>query len=132
MRQKRDIYALLDATEYWRFDPGRSFFTPPLVGERLVDGRYTPLPTATDEDCLLRGHSEVLGLDLCVMPNGDLRFYDWESEWWLRTLSEESVEREAEAAARQAAEAALQQETAARQALEEEVRRLRQRLNTGD
>ena len=137
MRQKRDIYALLDVTEYWRFDPGRSFFTPPLVGERLVDGEYTPLPTATDEEGLLRGHSEVLGLDLCVLPGGELRFHDRESGRWLRTLREESMERDAadrarqaEATARQAAEAALEQETAARQALEEEVLRLRQQLNS--
>ena len=114
MREKRDIYALLEVTEYWRFDPGGSYFAPPLIGERLVDGEYTPLPTATGDDGILRGHSAVLGLDLCVLPNGDLRLYHPESGQWLRTLSEaEAGRREAEAAWREA---------------EEENRRLRERL----
>ena len=116
MREKRDIYALLEVTEYWRFDPGGSYFAPPLIGERLVDGEYTPLPTTTDDDGILRGHSAVLGLDLCVLPDGNLRLYHPESGQWLRTLSEaEAGRREAEA-------------EAGRREAEEENRRLRERL----
>ena len=146
MNQKRNIYAELDVTEYWRFDPSGEYFAPPLIGERLVDGQYRPLPTATDEDGILRGRSAVIGLDLCVLPDGNLRLYDRESGRWLRTLAEERMERQAaeaerqaaetarqeEAAARQTAEAALLEETAARQALEDELRRLRQQLNPGE
>ena len=114
MREKRDIYALLEVTEYWRYDPSGSYFAPPLVGERLENGRYTQMPVATDDDGILRGHSAVLSLDLCVLPGGDLRLYHPESGQWLRTLSEER-------AARQAAEEALR-------AAEEENRRLLEQL----
>ena len=114
MREKRDIYALMEVTEYWRFDPAGSYFTPPLVGERLDDGEYAPLPVTLDDDGILRGHSGVLGLDFCVLSNGDLRLYDPDSGQWLRTYAE--------------SEAALREESAARRQAEEENRQLRERL----
>ena len=88
MREKRDIYAEMEVTEYWRFDPSGSYFAPPLIGERLEDGEYTEMPVATGGDGILRGHSRVLGLDLCVMPDGNLRLYDPASGQWLRTHHE--------------------------------------------
>ena len=88
MREKRDIYAEMEVTEYWRFDPSGSYFAPPLIGERLEDGEYTEMPVATGGDGILRGHSRVLGLDLCVMPDGNLRLYDPASGQWLRTYHE--------------------------------------------
>ena len=135
--QKRNIYAEMGATEYWRFDASGRFFTPVLVGERLEDGEYRPIPVSTGADGILRGRSAVLGLDVCVLPGLLLRFYDPESGQMLRTLEEEAaVRQEAETArqaaeaAQQAAEAALQEELAARKSLEEEVRRLRQQLRS--
>ena len=112
--EKRDIYANMGVTEYWRFDPIGEYFTPELAGERLVDGEYQEIPLATDDAGILWGHSTVLGLDICMLPGLELRLYDPESGEWLRTHGEE-------AAARQAAEAA-------RQASEDENRQLREQL----
>lgn len=129
---KRRIYAEMGVPEYWRFDPAGRYFHPPLVGERLVNGEYRPIPVTMGADGILRGHSDILGLDICVLPDGQLRFYDPETGQWLRTYEEEVAlrereaalreaevaAREAEAAAREAAERALQNETAAREAAE--------------
>ena len=114
MREKRDIYAEMEVTEYWRFDPSGSYFAPPLIGERLEGGEYAEMPVAAGGDGILRGHSPVLGLDLCVLPDGNLRFHDPASGQWLRTLHD--------------AENALRAEQAARQAAEDELRKLREQL----
>ena len=119
--RKRRIYAEMGVPEYWRFDPTGECFTPPLVGERLVDGEYQPIPLDTSEDGTLRGHSQVLGLDFCAFPELELRLYDPAVGQWLRTHQEE-------AAARQAAEAAQQRAEEARLRAEAEARALRERL----
>ena len=127
---KRDIYANMGVTEYWRFDPTGECFTPALAGERLTDGEYREIPLATDAAGILRGRSALLGLDVCVLPGLELHLYDQESGHWLRTPGESEASALAfetalqateaallqEATARQAAEAAQQQEAAARQA----------------
>ena len=39
--RKRDLYAELGVSEYWRYDgTGGEFYGEPLVGEYLVDGEY--------------------------------------------------------------------------------------------
>ena len=121
MREKRDIYAEMGVTEYWRFDPTSNYFIPPLVGERLADGEYVTIEIRTGSEGILRGHSTVLGLDVCVLPDGNMRFYDPVSRQWLRTLDEET-------SARRSAEARLRETEAARQAAEEELRVLREQL----
>lgn len=121
MREKRDIYAEMGVVEYWRFDPTSNYFLPPLVGERLGDGEYSTIELTTNRDGVVWGHSTVLGLDVCALTDGNLRFYDPVSGQWLRTLHEE-------AAARQEAETAVKREMAARQAAEEELRVLREQL----
>ena len=128
MREKRDIYAEMGVTEYWRFDPTSSYFSPPLIGETLVDGEYTRIELSSGGDGSHRGHSTVLGLDICALPNGDMRFYDPFSEQWLRTHAEEMAARQAAEAARREAEEAKAREMAARQAAEEELRALREEL----
>ncbi len=135
MREKREIYAGMGVAEYWRFDPSGRRFIPPLVGERLVDGEYAGMPVETGDDGILRGHSSVLGLDLCVLADGHLRLYDPAGGQWLRThreaemtLREEAAARQVAEAAQQAAEAALREEAAARRAAEDELRRLREQL----
>ena len=112
--EKRDIYASMGVTEYWRFDPTGDFFTPELIGERLIDGEYQPVTLTTDSGGILRGRSEVLGLDICARPGRELRLYDPESGQWLRTHRE--------------SEEALQAAEAGKQAAVEEVRRLREQL----
>ena len=132
--KKREIYAEMGVTEYWRFDPTGDCFTPSLVGERLENGQYREIPLSS-EDGILRGYSELLGLDLCVLPGLELRLYDPVTGEWLHTHQESEAARQVEAAARQvaetareAAEDALIAEQAARQAAEDEARILRERL----
>jgi Uma2 family endonuclease len=126
--EKRDIYAGMGVTEYWRFDPTGECFTPALAGERLADIEYREIPLSTDDADILRGHSAILGLDICVLPSLELRLYDPESGEWLRTPQEEAAARQAAERARQTAERAWQAEAAARQAAEDENRRLREQL----
>ncbi len=121
MREKRDIYAEMGVIEYWRFDPTSNYFFPPLVGETLGENEYRTIELTTNRDSMVWGHSAVLGLDVCALPDGNLRFYDPVSGQWLRTLHEETT-------ARQAAEEAAARETTARQAAEEELRLLRDQL----
>ncbi len=128
MREKRDIYAEMEVTEYWRFDPSGSYFSPPLIGERLVDGEYRQIPLDTDGDSVLWGHSEALGLDICALPDGNLRLYDPEGGQWLQTHQEDKDERVMAEAALRDAEAALRESEAARMAAEEENQRLLEQL----
>ena len=122
---KRDDYAGMSIPEYWRFDPtGGSLYQAPLAGDRLVGGAYQPIPIHRTDDARLWGHSQVLALDLC-WEEGKLRFWDPAARLYLSTFFEES-------AARRAAEARADAEREARitaearaQALEEELRRLR-------
>ncbi len=86
--EKRAIYAALNVTEYWRFDPTGNLFTLALEGEQLVDGEYQPIPIAPDEDGILRGHSAVLELDICVRLELELKLYDPTTGVWLRNLNE--------------------------------------------
>ena len=119
--EKRRIYAEMGVAEYWRFDPTGECFTPELVGERLAEGRYEPLPVGPDAAALLRGHSPLLGLDLCVLPGLELRLYDPASEEWLLTYQENADARRADRAAIRVAEAA-------RIAAEAEIQSLREQL----
>ena len=116
---KRDIYAEMGVTEYWRFDPTGECFSPPLAGERLGDdGQYHPIPLDTDADGSLRSRSDVLGLDLCASPDGRLRLYDPAAGQWRRNYYEAAAARQAAAVARQTAESARRAAEAARQAAE--------------
>ena len=122
---KRAIYAEIGVTEYWRFDPTGECFSPALIGERLVDGEYQPIDVAEDADGILRGYSDALMLDLCALPDLELRLYDPEREEWLLNYDEER-------AARQAAELQAQTERDARQAAEERIRQLEALLRAQD
>ena len=119
--EKRDIYAAMGVTEYWRFDPTGQCFTPALVGERLADGEYQTIVVTEEPSGMLRGSSAVLGLDLGVETGLELRLYDPDTGERLRNHREE-------AEARQVAEEAAQREAETRQAAEAEVRCLREQL----
>ena len=117
--EKRDIYAEMGVTEYWRFDPTGRLFTPALIGELLVDGAYQDLPVLTDSSGNLRGHSGVFELDICVLPGLQLRLYDPAAEEWLRTHQETADALRSAEDARRAAESENAQ-------LREQLRRLQQ------
>ena len=91
---KRDIYAAMGVAEYWRHDPEpmRNFLPSPLIGERLVDGEYRPMSVYTDGSGTLRGHSPILGLDICVRDGSDLRLYDPAAGQWLLSPDEKETE----------------------------------------
>ena len=129
---KRDLYAELGVTEYWRYDAtGGEFYGEPLVGERLVDGEYRRLVMRVEEDGRVGGHSDVLNLELW-WEDGELRFRDPATGEGLLSQEEEQDGRLAAEARAETAEVRAQEEETARMAaearmaeLEEELRRLR-------
>ncbi len=135
--EKRNEYARIGIAEYWRFDPtGGDHYDTSLAGDRLVDGVYEPIEVNVGPDGIMRGHSELLGLDLCWV-DGKLRFYNPATEEYLRDFLTSESERQAaeahlasERAARQAAEDIAASERAARQAAEAELARLREQLRS--
>ena len=120
MTEKPALYAALYVTEYWQFDPTGKLLPVALIGGRLTEnGEYEPIPVVTGEDGILRGHSEVLQLDLCVrfdpeLQLPELRLYDPEQQTWLSYLADEIAARQAAEAARDSAEAAQADAEAAR------------------
>ena len=140
--RKRDIYARIGVPEYWRFDPqDGAYHGAKLAGDRLVDGRYEPIPLTTAPDGILKGYSAVLGLSLCWDDNWP-RLYDpaagtylesWPEVWEAREAAEvqaavEQAERLAERAAREAAEHRAATEQAERLAAEARIRQLEAEL----
>ena len=143
---KRRDYERYGVVEYWRFDPsGGEYHDAALAGDRLVDGVYQPIDIEEMGEGRLRGYSESLGLYVC-WEEGMLRFFDPETETYLRSHAESEARAEtAEARAdeersgrmaaeahAEIAEARSQEEAAARRSaearaaeLEAELRRLR-------
>jgi hypothetical protein len=146
---KRRDYEAYGIPEYWRFDPsGGEYHDAALAGDRLVDGAYQPIEIEWLDENRCRGYSEFLGLYVC-WEYGELRWYNPETESYLRTHADEvdraeaervarasaeeraeraEMERDREAAAREQEAAAREQEAAARREAEAELERLRRRL----
>ena len=142
---KRDIYASMGVLEYWQYDPVGNYLEPPLLGFRLAEGRYLPISATAQEGGMLALRSEVLGLELRLTSGAPVRealhFYDPVHGEYLRTYREEAqARREAEGHLEQAEDRLeqtegqlrqtqdrLREEQSARQALEAELRELRQR-----
>lgn len=130
---KRRDYELFGIGEYWRFDPtgGDYHGGVALAGDRLVDGRYEPIPIEETEDGALRAYSEAL--DMYIYWNdGSLEFYDPRSGTFIRRWGElqahanaETARAEVETAARVAAEARASELASRNAELEAELRRLR-------
>jgi len=123
LKSPREKYAHLGVREYWRHEPIGVLPVPALIGERLVNGKYEPIEVSTDASGVLRGYSEILGLDMCVRADGEFRMYDPLGREWLRSHSESEARVEEEAEARRRSEARLAQ-------AEAEIRRLREALRT--
>ena len=115
---KRVDYERYGIPEYWRFDStGGDYHDAALAGDRLVNGRYEPIPVERDGDSYYWGYSETLGLYVC-WDAGKLRWYDPRTDSYLLTSDEEAdrADRAEERAAREAAARQLADERAANEA----------------
>ena len=112
---KRNLYADLGVREYWRLDPtGGELYGQPLLGERLVDGRYEPFELHTADDGTIWSYSEALALR--IHWGEDLReLFDVRDPVTGRTINRAVLEREA----RTAAEVRESREREVREAAEE-------------
>ena len=120
--RKREIYARIGVPEYWRFDPTAEgeYHGQRLAGDRLVGRVYRPIESTTAPDGILKGYSDLLKLSLC-WDGGWPRLYDPATETYLESWHEV-------AAAREAAEAQVAVEQAARLAAESRIRQLEAEL----
>ena len=121
---KRDMYAELGISEYWRFDPtGGELYGQPLAGERLVDGEYQPYELQVWGEASILAHSELLALDF-YWDGEDFDVLNPETGKTVdkRAAAEEQAAEEREA--RLAAEAQTFAEREARLAVESREREL--------
>ena len=66
LNEKRDRYALLGISEYWRLDPsGGKHYGEPIVGEYLADGEYRRYEMRVEDDGRVWGYSGVMGINMC-------------------------------------------------------------------
>ena len=130
--RKRNLYADIGASEYWRHDPtGGDFYDEPLVGERLVEGEYQRFEMRRESDGSVWAYSEALNLEVWWIE-GELQFRDPVDGKWLLSHAEDAERADAaelwadaERARRARAEArAAEAETRVAE-LEAELRRLR-------
>ncbi len=73
--QKRVDYAVMGIPEYWRFDETGEYYGARLAGDKLVEGRYEPLPIVELSEGVLEGYIEVLNLNI-RWEHGYLGWYD--------------------------------------------------------
>ena len=107
VNEKRALYARLGVEEYWRSDPTTDgLLHPPLQGDHLTGKHRRPIAVTADTDGTLRGHSDVLGLDLC-WQNGELRLYDPATGTQLLTYDDQAQARTAAETRTERAEAEL-------------------------
>ncbi|MYC06855.1 MAG: hypothetical protein F4X57_06765 [Chloroflexi bacterium] len=157
---KRDLYANIGISEYWRYDStGGDFYGFPLLGERLVDGEYQPFEVHTNEDGNIWSYSPLLNIDIYwgddrldvydrdarkIIPGGyeALEAHDSLEETRAELLAERMArdnqrarlraEREARENEREAHENEIAEHRAVRMANEAEIARLREELRRRD
>lgn len=129
---KPNRYEAIGIPEYWIFDPERHRIARGLSGRLLADGRYaaaSPVPPAADEVPVPPGAipywSAVLGLYLYA-DGKDLRLHDPRTGR-INTVEEEVAAKEAAEDRAVRAEDRAVREAARADALEAELRALRQR-----
>ena len=113
LTDKKALYAGLGIPNYVLYDAEALYLPSPLMGFRLVEGVYMPIPPGADG----RIHSDVLGLDF-VIQERRLQVYDPLNGEWLQTPAAAHAARAKTAEARAAREAIARQEERARAARE--------------
>lgn len=115
--KKKLLYASIGVQEYFLYDPERQYLPTPLMGFRLVEGEFVPIPANPD------GSVMSATLDLELRLRGDiLGFYDTVSSKWLETPADIATARAEQEAAR------AEQEAEIRKQAEAEASRLREEL----
>lgn len=125
---KLERYAGMGVPEYWLFDPsGGVHYGRPLLGFRLVNGEYAPVDVGVNEDGLLYGYISILGLNLCVVEDGEVagrylpQLQEPSSGRYLRDLTDSEIALSEERESRRIAEHELR-------IVEAELAELRERL----
>ncbi|MDJ1178653.1 Uma2 family endonuclease [Roseofilum sp. BLCC_M91] len=127
-RDKPTTYAQMGVTEYFQYDPSGDYLQPRLRGRRLVNGEYQLLTLNELADGTLSVFSQALGLEMRVLPDGKLRFFDRESGEYLRSPDESERDRLYERQRAQQAELALEEERRRAEQAEAQLQKLRQHL----
>ena len=99
---KRADYAAMGILEYWRFDETGEHHGARLAGDRLVDGRYVPIPIDPLDplaDDILQGHSLALNI-LLRWEQGWLAWHDPATGEHIATFASERARANREQAAR--------------------------------
>ena len=131
LTDKKALYAGLGIPNYVLYDAEALYLPSPLMGFRLVEGVYVPIPPGADESI----HSDILGLDF-VIEDRRLRVYDPMRGEWLQTPAEayaalaerEAVARQQQRARAETAEARAETAEARAETAEAEIERLREQL----
>lgn len=145
--EKPLLYAQLGVQEYFQYDPSGDYLNPRLKGGQLNPslGRYEPIASTQREDGTLSMFSDVLGLELRVLPpaqvdcpiNGvepkhELRLFDPKTGVQLMTHIETERDRQVAVAAQKLAEQAQQAAEQAQQAAEAERETERRRAELAE
>jgi Uma2 family endonuclease len=88
-QEKSQTYAQMGVTEYFQYDPTGDYLNPPLKGRRLVGNNYQAIAPNYLEDGTLCLTSQVLGLEMRLLPDGRLRFFNLQTGEYLRDYAEE-------------------------------------------
>ena len=116
--QKRVDYAVMGIPEHWRFDETGEYYGARLAGDKLVEGRYEPLPIVELSEGVLEGYIEVLNLNI-RWEHGYLGWYDPATGLHIPTFDSERERAEDAEARAEDAEARVRE-------LEAEIKRLRE------
>ena len=108
VRDKPADYASLGIQEYWRFDETGEFHRTRLAGDRLVEGRYEPIPIENVEEGVFQGYSAALNL-IIRWENSQLRWHDPATGEHIPTFERERGGRIAAEAERDAARARIRE-----------------------
>ena len=122
--EKRDGYAALGITEYWRFDETGQHHGTRLAGDQLVGDVYEPIPIEELDGGVLQGYSAALNLNL-RWEHGQLGWYDPATDRHIPTYEDQLARAEA-------AEAQLLAEQEARAADQARIRELEARVYNAD